>query len=162
MAREIERKFLLASAAWRSAAEAGVRMVQGYADTGPAELTLRFRLAGEGAFLTLKGRAVGLVRSEFEYPIPVADCREMLDEFCGGRLVEKTRYRVPFAGFIWEVDEYHGANSGLFTAELEIPDPETVFARPDWLGREVTGDPRYTNSALSRLPWSRWPEREKS
>lgn len=161
MGREIERKFLIVSEAWRRDADAGVELIQGYADTGVSGITLRFRLAGEQAFLTVKGPASGIVRSEFEYPIPVSDCRQMLSEFCGDRIVEKIRYHVSYGGFLWEIDEYKHENAGLFTAEIELPEPYTVFSHPVWLGEEVTGDHRYSNGALSRLPWRRWPERQK-
>ena len=160
MGREIERKFLIASEAWRNDADDGTELIQGYADTGTSGITLRFRLAGKQAFLTVKGQAVGIIRSEFEYPIPPSECREMLSLFCKDRIVEKTRYHVPFGGFLWEIDEYKRENAGLFTAEIELPEPDTIFPRPAWLGEEVTADRRYSNGALSRLPWRHWPERQ--
>ena len=102
-------------------------------------------------------RPSGWSRSEFEYEIPLADAEAMLREFCGARIVEKRRYRLPAGdGLVWEVDEYFGRNEGLFTAEIELPDPESSFFRPDWLGAEVSGDPRYTNGALSRCPFDCW------
>ncbi len=159
MGVEIERKFLLRSDAWRRDAGIGIRLVQGYFETGPGDSspTVRVRIAGEKAFLTIKGRPSGLVRSEFEYPLPVADADAMLKEFCGERIIEKCRYHLPAGnGRVWEIDEDFGLNTGLFTAELELADPEEAFSRPEWLGEEVSGDPRYTNGALSRFPYSRW------
>lgn len=161
MGVEIERKFLLASDSWRSGAGRGVRMVQGYFERAPEGPTVRIRIAGECAYLTIKGAAKHFSRSEFEYAIPVADAEAMLREFCSGRLVEKTRYLVPFAGAVWEVDEYHGENEGLFTAELELNSEEDSFVPPPWLGREVSGDRRYTNGSLSGNPYRRWADSVK-
>ena len=160
MATEIERKFLVANDGWRAAAGRGVRMVQGYFESGICTApppTLRVRIAGERAFLTVKGRPSGVSRSEFEYEIPVADAEAMLLEFCGTRIVEKIRYTFPAGdGLFWEVDEYFKLNAGLFTTEIELPAEETAFVRPDWLGAEVSGNPRYTNGALSRNPYTLW------
>ncbi len=155
MGIEIERKFLLASEAWRADADEGVKMKQGYF-SGVAGATVRVRIAGEQAFLTIKGRPSGLIRSEFEYPVPVGDAEAMLREFCGTRIIDKCRYHVPYNGFVWEVDEYFGENAGLFTAELELDSAGTEFPVPPWLGEEVTGDSRYTNGSLSRMPFARW------
>lgn len=156
MAVEIERKFLLASEAWRSGAESAVRMVQGYFELLPPSPTVRVRIAGEKAFLTVKGPVRNISRSEFEYEVPVADAEAMLREFCGGRVVEKVRYLVPYGGFVWEVDEYFGENEGLFTAEIELDGEEASFSVPPWLGPEVSADRRYSNGALSRNPYRRW------
>jgi len=153
MAIEIERKFLLASDAWRASAQPGVRMVQGYF---PGPPTVRVRIAGDKAFLTIKGACRNFSRSEFEYEIPVADAEAMLHEFCDSRIVEKVRYLVPFEGFVWEVDEYSGKNAGLFTAELELESQTAEFPLPPWLGEDVSADRRYTNGALSRKPWLKW------
>ena len=156
MSVEIERKFLLRSDAWREGAGEGVALKQGYFTGVPGESpTVRVRIAGKQAFLTIKGAPDGLARSEFEYEIPLADAEAMLREFCGTRVMEKCRYTFPAGnGLFWEVDEYFGLNAGLFTAEIELPDEATPCPRPAWLGREVSGDPRYTNGALSREPWS--------
>lgn len=158
MGIEIERKFLLASDAWRAEAGMGVRMKQGYFSGIPGESpTMRVRIAGTRAFLTIKGRQVDLRRSEFEYLIPMADAEAMLQEFCGSRVVEKIRYTFPAGDdLLWEIDEYFGLNEGLFTAEIELPSPETAFTRPTWLGEDVSDDPRYSNGALSRRPFSCW------
>ena len=156
MGREIERKFLLLDDSWRSSASDSRRLVQGYFDTGPGGCTIRVRNDSGAGYLTIKGRPHGIVRSEFEYPIPMEDFAAMLREFCIPRVVEKLRYMVEFGGFSWEVDEYLGANSGLFTAEIELPEAEMVFPRPPWLGAEISGDPRYTNGSLSRYPFKRW------
>lgn len=155
MGVEIERKFLLRSDAWRAGAGEGVTMKQGYFAGVPGESpTVRVRIAGARAFLTIKGEPNGLARSEFEYEIPVADAEAMLREFCGTRVVEKCRYTFPAGdGLFWEVDEYFGLNEGLFTAEIELPTADAPCPHPEWLGEEVSGNPAYTNGALSRRPW---------
>ena len=161
MGVEIERKFLLASDNWRAGAAGGVRILQGYFPRTPDGPTVRVRIAGDRAFLTVKGAAKNFARSEFEYAIPVADAEAMLREFCGERLVEKVRYLVPFAGATWEVDEYLGENEGLLTAELELDSPDASFVPPPWLGREVSRDRRYTNGSLSGNPYRHWADTVK-
>lgn len=158
MALEIERKFLLASEEWRSDVETSVQMVQGYFEllSSSQPPTVRVRIAGEKAFLTMKGPLRRISRSEFEYEIPVADAKAMLREFCGSRVVEKTRHFVPYGGFVWEIDEYSGENAGLFTAEIELDREGALFPTPPWLGPEISSDRRYRNGALSRKPYRRW------
>ncbi len=156
MALEIERKFLLSSEDWRGTADGGTRMIQGYFATGYEGPTVRVRIAGECGFLTIKGRMNGISRSEFEYEIPREDAESMLREFCASRLVEKVRFLVEYEGFTWEIDEYSGRNAGLFTAEIELPASSTPFARPPWLGQEVSLDRRYSNGSLSVIPYSEW------
>ena len=159
MAQEIERKFLTASDAWRSEAGAGKRLKQGYISKSTTGATVRIRIAGEEARLTVKSPADGIVRSEFEYPIPLPDAEAMLENLCSGHAVEKIRYIIPAEnGLRWEVDEYLGDNAGLFTAEIELSAPDTPFALPGWVGREITTDYRYANSALSEKPFSTWRE----
>ena len=157
MACEIERKFLLLDSSWRAAAQAPRRLVQGYFDSSRG-YTLRVRDDGGVGKLTIKGRATGYSRSEFEYTIPLGDVEAMLREFCLPRVVEKLRYLVDHEGFTWEIDEYLGANAGLFTAEIELPTADAEFARPPWLGEEISGIPRYTNAALSRVPFGSWSD----
>lgn len=152
MATEIERKFLLASDAWRSQIKQSTRIAQGYLATDP---TVRVRVRGAEGFLTIKGKSTdGISRAEFEYPIPAADALELL-KLCPN-VLDKTRHLIDLHGFTWEVDEFHGENAGLIVAELELPAVDTPYARPDWLGTEVTGDVRYYNSVLSQTPYSRW------
>jgi CYTH domain-containing protein len=158
MAFEIERKFLVKGDAWRGLAEP-LRIRQGYVATKDGT-TVRVRVVGGEAFLTLKDHAVGLVRHEFEYPIPVEDAETILDTMCGN-LVEKNRYRIPAKepGLVWEVDEYFGANAPLVTAEIELPDDKTVVELPDWIGLDVTNDHRYKNNNLAEHPYAEWRER---
>ena len=161
MAIETERKFLLLNDSWRNeAATPPEPLVQGYFPRAEGGPTVRVRISGKRAFLTVKGRprdGASLSRSEFEYEIPVTDAENMLGEFCGERVVKKLRYTFPAAdGLKWEIDEYLELNAGLFTAEIELPEPDAPFPRPPWLGGEISGDPRYTNAALSCRPWSLW------
>lgn len=153
MATEIERKFLLLDATWNDGAP-GTRMTQGYLGFDP-DRTVRVRLAGDEAWLTIKGRANGISRSEFEYSIPPADAGELL-RLCTGSLIDKTRHRVAFGSRTWEVDVFHGDNDGLVVAEIELETEEDAFELPPWAGEDVSGDPRYANSSLARVPFKDW------
>ena len=152
VAVEIERKFLVSGDAWRNGS--GVLYRQGYLNRDKAR-TVRVRIAGDAAFLTIKGQSVGASRAEFEYPIPVADAQALL-ALCDGPLIEKTRYLVPHAGHQWEVDEFAGDNAGLVVAELELVSEDEAFESPAWLGEEVTHDARYFNSNLATQPYASW------
>lgn len=152
---EIERRFLLANEDWRQAAAAPKLLSQGYFCV-EKECTIRVRIAEGRAWLTLKGYLSDVSRSEFEYEIPVAHARQMMETMCSFRL-EKRRYEVEYQGFVFEVDEYSGENAPLIVAELELPSEQTDFPRPDWLGEEITSDARFTNAYLSRHPYSAWP-----
>lgn len=157
MGVEIERKFLLASEDWRSLGEP-VLLRQGYLCADPMR-TVRVRIEGEQGVLTIKSKTIGASRGEWEYPIPLAEAAELLDRLCARPLIEKYRRRIEHAGFVWEVDEFLGENAGLVVAEIELPAEDTVFEKPAWIGREVTSDERYYNSALSRTPYSTWTNR---
>ncbi len=152
MSIEIERKFLVVGSAWRQGA--GVRFSQGYLNRDK-DRTVRVRIAGEQAFLTIKGRSAGASRAEFEYEIPMADGQELL-ALCERPLIEKIRRVIPNQGMNWEVDEFLGENAGLVVAEIELQSEDQAFARPEWLGEEVTSDSRYFNSSLSLNPYGRW------
>ena len=147
MALEIERKFLVTSDAWRKGAK-GLRLRQGYLSLDP-ERTVRVRLAGEQAWITVKGLTRGATRDEFEYAIPPKDAAAMLDGLCSA-VLEKTRYRVRFGGNTWEVDEFHGKNEGLLLAEIEMEAEGSTISLPPWIGDEVTDNPRYYNSNLAK------------
>ncbi len=157
MATEIERKFLVRRDAWHADPRTGVPYRQGYLASYPSPV-VRVRVAGDEGFLTIKGRAVGIARDEYEYPIPLADAEAMLDTLCAGPLIEKVRYRVPYAGRTWEVDEFGGANAGLLLAEVELPSPEAAVELPPWAGREVSDDPRYFNANLVVHPYAEWSD----
>lgn len=154
MGVEIERKFLVASDAWRQLGTP-VLLRQGYLTADPMR-TVRVRIEGEQGMLTIKSKSEGATRGEWEYPIPLADAAELLDRLCERPLVEKYRRRIEHAGFTWEVDEFLGENAGLVVAEIELPGEDAAFERPDWIGQDVTGDKRYYNSNLIRHPYSTW------
>ena len=162
MGCEIERKFLVRDSSWRAAATGKIKIVQGYAETSGSIGTIRVRIIDDRtARLTLKGKAHGIARSEFEYPIPLPDAQAMLEEFCGTARVEKVRYFVPDSdNLVWDIDEFTGANAGLVVAEIELPAPDTPVPRPQWLGEEVTENPRFGNGELSRRPYSTWPKED--
>ncbi|MBA4218774.1 MAG: CYTH domain-containing protein [Proteobacteria bacterium] len=154
MGIEIERKFLVASDDWRAGVSRSTRFSQGYLSRDPAR-TVRVRLAGEQAFLTIKGATLGAARAEFEYAVPVADARALL-AICDGPVVEKVRSLCPYEGMTWEVDEFLGANAGLVLAEIELDAEDQPFVRPPWLGAEVTGDARFVNANLAVRPFTSW------
>ena len=157
MAVEIERKFLVCSDAWRQAADAGCDYRHGYL-CGDADMVVRVRVVGEAAWLAVKAKAAagGIVRHEFEYPIPLADANAMLAQLCRQPLIEKRRHRFRHGDHVWEIDVFHGANAGLVLAEIELSDPDEEFLRPPWLGEEVSTDPRYFSAYLSQHPYREW------
>jgi CYTH domain-containing protein len=154
MGIEIERKFLVIANDYRTFSP-GVRYRQGYLSTAK-ERVVRVRTVGQQAFLTIKGINVGAVRPEFEYEIPRQDAEQILENICEKPILDKIRYRVKHSGFIWEVDEFLGDNAGLVIAEIELADENQSFIKPDWVGAEVTGDPRYFNSNLIKNPYKSW------
>ena len=155
MAKEIERKFLLADAGWRNEIERSERMVQGYLnDVGP--VSVRARIAGQRAWLNIKSRTLGISRDEFEYEIPLADAERMLDHLTTGPVIDKTRHFVRHGGLLWEIDEFHGENDGLIVAEVELEHVDQPFERPAWLGEEVSHEARYYNVSLVKMPYSQW------
>ena len=155
MPREIERKFLVTSDDWKAKAT-GEFYCQGYIATAAPGNSVRVRIAGTRAYLTIKGPTEGLSRAEFEYDVPIKDAQEMLETLCDRPLIEKTRYRLPLGSITWEIDEFKGENAGLIVAEIELEDENQPFDKPDWLGKEVSGDPKYYNANLVRNPYSKW------
>jgi adenylate cyclase len=147
---EIERKFLVVSDGWRQSV-AGQRFCQGYL-AGGHDVTVRIRRAGPKAYVTIKGKAIGPARPEYEYEIPVDEAEELLQGLCRRPLIEKIRHEVGHVGHLWHVDEFRGSNTGLVLAEVELHHAEEAFVRPPWVGEEVTFDPRYRNSALAESP----------
>ncbi|MBP7462657.1 MAG: CYTH domain-containing protein [Candidatus Delongbacteria bacterium] len=154
MGKEIERKFLVKSDAWKSLAT-GTYYRQGYLST-IKERVVRVRTIGDKGFLTIKGITVGVTRSEFEYEIPVEEANLMLDNLCEKPIIEKLRAKIKLDGLVWEVDEFHGENQGLVVAEVELQDENQKLTLPDWIGPEVSGDPRYFNSNLILRPYTHW------
>lgn len=148
MALEIERKYLVADDSYKSMASASIDIWQGYLSTSP-DATVRLRIAGDKAFLTIKGKNLGAVRNEWEYEIPLADALGMKG-ICQSCL-EKTRHIVHFDNHKWEVDEFKGRHMGLTLAEIELSDEREPYSTPPFLGEEVTGDPKYYNSSISKI-----------
>lgn len=153
MAKEIERKFLVTGTAWRKGA-AGKKYRQGYLADDPHR-TVRVRIAGRQGYITIKGISKGASRDEFEYPIPLKDATQLL-KLCKRPLIEKTRYKIPYKGFTWEVDVFDGDNRGLVVAEVELKSERLRVPLPPWVGKEVTTDNRYYNVALAKHPFRRW------
>ena len=159
---ETERKFLLKNAGWRQTAVSCSLLRQAYAHfQGNSRLTFRIRLADDQAFLTLKGPVSGCSRREFEYSIPKQEAEEILKEFCEDGQIEKYRYTVPYAGHVWEIDEFLGRNTGLILAEVELDSPDEALDIPDWIGREVTRELRFYNSRLLDYPYQDWKPEER-
>lgn len=149
MATEIERKFLVTNDSFQELSVSSSKIVQGYLSDNP-DATVRVRILDTKAFLTVKSRNIGATRGEWEYEIPLEDANEILD-LCPSIII-KERYIVPFGGLKWEVDVFDGHNKGLVMAEIELPDEDTQFELPPFVGVEVTGDAKYYNSVLSRKP----------
>ncbi|NOX35207.1 MAG: CYTH domain-containing protein [Deltaproteobacteria bacterium] len=154
MGTEIERKFLLKDGKWRSMAK-GVHFRQGYLNSSK-ERTVRVRTVNGKGFLTIKGITVGASRIEYEYEIPKNECNAMLDDLAEKPIIEKNRYKVDYKGLTWEIDEFFGENQGLIVAEVELESEDQKFEKPEWAGKEVTGDPRYFNSNLIKHPYAKW------
>ncbi|MFC2766844.1 MAG: CYTH domain-containing protein [Prevotella sp.] len=155
MAQEIERKFLV-KGDFKSEAFKATRITQGYLCSVP-ERTVRVRVKGDKGFITIKGigNESGASRFEWEKEIPVAEVQDLL-KLCEPGIIDKTRYLVKAGEFTFEVDEFYGENEGLTVAEVEVPDENALFERPEWLGEEVTGDKRYYNSMLMKNPYKNW------
>ena len=153
MALEIERKFLVKEYQWRNGHAKMYR--QGYLNSDKKR-NVRIRVINDKGYLTVKGISQGAVREEYEYEIPKADADAMLDRLCEKPLIEKKRYTIVYKGLVWEVDEFFGANLGLIVAELELQTEDQEFFKPEWIGKEVTGDPKYFNANLVHRPYSQW------
>ncbi|HWX66372.1 MAG TPA: CYTH domain-containing protein [Rhodanobacter sp.] len=167
MAIEIERKFLLAGDGWRADIERSEPIAQGYLvgaqalRDGTARASVRARLAGDQAWLNIKAATPGIARTEFDYPIPVADARTLLASLCDG-VLEKVRHHVRVDGVLFEIDEFEGDNHGLIVAEVELPAINAPFPRPTWLGREVSTLIRYYNVNLIAHPYLQWSPDERA
>jgi adenylate cyclase len=156
MGTEIERKYLLANEDWRPQVTKSTGMRQGYlcnADT----TSVRVRIAGDKAHLNIKSGGLTISRQEFEYEIPLNDAEQLLNRVTNG-LIEKTRHLVQHAGLLWEIDEFSGDNQGLVVAEVELEREDQAIQCPDWLGPEVSEDPRYYNVMLIENPYKNWAD----
>ena len=155
MATEIERKFLVVGDAWKHQADDGTVMRQGYL-LGSEKSSVRVRVAGDRAWLNIKSATLGVIRTEYDYAIPLEDANEMLATLCDQPLIEKVRYHARHGHHVWDVDVFSGANEGLIVAEIELMDVGEAFEKPDWAGDEVSADPRYYNVCLVRHPYRNW------
>lgn len=156
MGIEIERKFLVISDDWRAQVSRHCTMRQGYLAAEGGRSSMRVRLEDEEAHLNIKAAVIGSARAEYDYLIPTADAREILDTLCVGKL-EKVRHYIEQGELTWEIDEFIGDNAGLVVAEIELIAVDQPFERPHWLGRELTDDRRYYNHHLALHPYSTWP-----
>lgn len=154
MGKEIERRFLVQGDDWKSL-DKGVVYRQGFLSTDK-ERVVRVRVAAEKATLTIKGLTVNFSKPEFEYPLPLSDAQTLLNDLCQKPLIEKTRYRIHHEGHVWEVDEFFGENQGLIVAEVELTHEQEHIILPDWIGLEISSDPRYFNSSLVQNPFCQW------
>ena len=154
MGIEIERKFLVIGEEWREAARPGCLLRQGYFVPAGSAAIIRVRCSADEASLAIKGPREGIVRSEFEYGVPLADAEEMLRTLCVNRTVEKLRYRIETNGLAWSVDEFRGVNSGLVFAEVELESSDQPVKLPSWVGEEITGRHEYRNSVLAERHFS--------
>jgi CYTH domain-containing protein len=160
MPQEIERKFLVKDDSWKQHADSGEHFRQSFIYSRSGKSVVRIRIAGQQAYITLKGKPVSFTRPEFEYPIPLDDARQMLDNLCDSAAVEKTRYEVKYHDKFWVVDVFEGGNAGLVMAEIELGSEAEQFDLPPWAGQEVTADSRYCNSNLAQHPFQSWLEKD--
>ncbi|SEM07659.1 CYTH domain-containing protein [Aquimarina amphilecti] len=153
---EIERKFLVKSISFKDVAQTSTKISQGYLNSDP-ERAVRVRIKKEKGFLTIKGKSneSGTSRFEWEKEIDIKEAEALL-QLCEKGVIEKTRYEIPIGNHIYEVDEFFGENLGLTIAEIELNNEQEAFLKPDWLGKEVTGDPKFYNSQLSKHPFKNW------
>jgi adenylate cyclase len=155
MATEIEHKFLIINDNWRDHADEGIYMVQGYMGSNEKS-SIRIRINGDSANLNIKGKTIGIQRSEYDYPIPVVEAKEILETLCDKPFIEKTRFHVMHDGHEWEIDVFAGDNEGLVVAEIELNSIDEEFSLPDWAGEDVSDDPRYYNICLVTHPYKDW------
>jgi adenylate cyclase len=152
---EIERKFLVDISRWRVLIKPNPQFIaQGYLGSD-SEKTIRVSVKGDRGFLTIKGKTEGISRAEYEYEIPVDEARRMLTDFCSS-VIEKDRFEIHHDQHTWEVDVFHGMNTGLILAEIELAREDEVFAQPEWIASEVSYDERYFNAVLARNPYCNW------
>lgn len=150
MAKEVERKFLVANDSWKQFVVSSDNFLQAYL-THRINGTVRLRVCNQSAFITIKGRTHVIERHEWEYEIPLNDALEMIhNKIYQGQYIEKTRYYVDFEGYRWEIDQFHGRHEGLVLAEIELPHADADIPLPPFIGKEVSHDPRYFNSNLNR------------
>lgn len=160
MGMELERKFLVRGDGWRAEVERRAHISQGYLNRD-GKVAVRVRVIGDSGLLSIKAAKAGVARAEFEYPIPVSDARRLLGEFTVAECIDKTRNYLRYKSYLFEIDEFEKANTGLIVAEIELSDAAEGFPRPPWLGAEVTDHRRYYNAALAARPYREWTPAEK-
>lgn len=154
---EIERKYKVIREQWQKADKPdGEKIIQGYLSTD-VDKTIRVRIKGSQAFMTVKGETVNISREEIEFSMPVDKATELIEKFAAG-IIEKTRYSIPYKGKLWEVDNFTGDNEGLLIAEIELDSEDETVELPAWIGKEVSDDSRYYNSNLSINPYKEWKD----
>ena len=159
MGIEIERKFILKNDDWKPLVTKTHVIRQGYLQSGmeaAQKSSVRIRISNNKANINVKSVELTTIRQEFEYEIPLADAQQMLSTLCDETIIEKTRYHVPYASHLWEIDIFEGLNEGLQIAEIELKDPDETFEIPDWIGKEVSDDKRYYNIYLLKTPYIMW------
>ena len=159
MAIEIERKFLLKNDDWKPLVTKTHAIKQGYLQSGldaSQKASVRIRISNDEANINIKSVDLTLIRQEFEYPIPLADAKQMLSTLCDANYITKTRYHVPYGSHLWEIDIFEGANEGLQFAEIELNHVDEDFEIPDWIAEEVSDDKRYYNISLLNKPYKMW------
>jgi adenylate cyclase len=154
MGIEIERKFLVDTNLLPTLT-AGVHIKQGYIQTAD-KTVVRVRIKDQEAYLTIKGENQGIKRLEFEYPIPIENAHQMIDNLCSKNVIDKIRYEVRIENHVWEIDIFHGENDGLIIAEVELNDENEDLFIPDWILKEVSHDAKYYNSNLIANPFLKW------
>ena len=156
MPLEIERKFLVKTDDFKKEASKKTRVTQGYLSSNP-ERTVRVRIKGNEGFITVKGKAnrSGICRYEWEKEISIEEAEELL-KICESGIIDKTRYEIEAGKYTFEVDEFYGDNQGLIVAEIELNNENDYFEKPQWLGKEVTGNTKYYNSMLVKNPYKSW------
>lgn len=158
MGIEIERKFLLKNDEWKKQVTETHVIKQGYLQSGlqaSQKSSVRVRVSNKQANINVKSADLSIVRQEFEYEIPLHDAQQMLKTLCVDKVIEKTRFLVPYKSHLWEIDIFSGENSGLQMAEIELTHPDELFEKPDWIGEEVSDDKRYYNNYLAKHPYSK-------
>jgi len=155
MAQEIERKFLVIDDSWKNTVDREVHIIQGYlANTDRG--SIRIRVSADKAHLNIKSMTLDVSRTEYDYPIPLEDARNLIRNFCMQPVIEKQRHYVEVDRHLWEIDVFEKENRGLVIAEIELSDPGETFTKPHWAGTEVSHDPRYYNVCLVQHPYQEW------
>lgn len=155
MAFEIERKFLVDPKKWEALNKPNPNYLKQAFIAQEDKKVVRVRITNDMALLTIKGQTHGVSRLEFEYEIPKDDAKELISNL-GGPVIEKDRYEISVGNHIWEVDVFYGDNEGLVVAEIELGSENEAFQLPDWVSGEVSGDARYYNSNLQKIPFKSW------